>query len=443
MQDRTLIAIVNGFKLPRRWINVHMASQLLIVVTLCGLCLPVRAQQVASPDLNGDGVVNVVDLSMVAQCVGLNLTQHPQCLIADTNGDGAVDSKDVSFVRSGFRGTGLRITQTANRIAGAASGALTSPIVSVQPATKNAAVGDPISLNINISGVTDLYAFQFDLSFAPTVLSGISTSEGSFLPTGGGTFFIPGTVDNAGGFISLTADTLLTAISGINGGGTLATVQLSALASGSTPISISNVILLDSNLNTIAATTLDAVVIVSVTDKSVSLGLCVPFPITLALPAGPNGIFLTLTSSDPSKVTLSPGMVNSITIFIPAGAFTDRRTPEICGVGIGSATITVSGNGLQPTTQSVRVVGTLSFLSSSVIITGARQARLTLSLPAPAPAAGVTVNSTSEDPLVASVPALVVIQANTTSTTVPVTGVAAGSTITVRQRAARLSGHDR
>ena len=75
------------------------------------------------------------------------------------------------------------------------------------------------------------------------------------------------------------------------------------------------------------------------------------------------------------------------------------------------------------------MAGTLSFLSSSVIITGARQARLTLSLPAPAPAAGDDGHLTSEDPLVASVPALVVIQANTTSTTVPVTGVAAGSTI--------------
>ena len=45
---------------------------------------------------------------------------HPTSSMPDRghkrrDGAGAVDSKDVSFVRSGFRGTGLRITQTANQ----------------------------------------------------------------------------------------------------------------------------------------------------------------------------------------------------------------------------------------------------------------------------------------------------------------------------------------
>jgi hypothetical protein len=73
----------------------------------------------------------------------------------------------------------------------------TIPTVSIEPSTTNVTVGNIVSLNINISGVTDLYGFQLDLAFTPT---------------------------------TLTADTLLTAVSGVTGSGTLAIVQFDAIS---------------------------------------------------------------------------------------------------------------------------------------------------------------------------------------------------------------------
>ncbi|HEV3199328.1 MAG TPA: cohesin domain-containing protein, partial [Bryobacteraceae bacterium] len=65
-------------------------------------------------------------------------------------------------------------------------------------APSSAAVGDIFTVNVNIAGITDLYGFQFDLSFDPAILAAASSTEGPFLPTGGATFFIPGTIDNTG-----------------------------------------------------------------------------------------------------------------------------------------------------------------------------------------------------------------------------------------------------
>jgi adhesin HecA-like repeat protein len=127
-----------------------------------------------------------------------------------------------------------------------------SPVLSITPVTQSVSVGSSLALDVNISGVADLYGFQFDLSFSPTVLAAVSTAEGSFLPSGGTTFFISGTIDNMGGTISGTADTLIGAISGVNGSGDLAVVTFTALTAGTSSIDLSNVTLLDSNFNPIS-----------------------------------------------------------------------------------------------------------------------------------------------------------------------------------------------
>jgi Cohesin domain/PEP-CTERM motif len=126
------------------------------------------------------------------------------------------------------------------------------PVVIVQPSSAVVGVNQTFSLNISISNVSNLFAYQFSLRFDPTVLSTNSISEGSFLAGGGGTFFIPGTINNAAGTITLTANTLLGPVSGVSGSGVLATFNFSSLGVGSSPITIFDVTLLDSNLNPIA-----------------------------------------------------------------------------------------------------------------------------------------------------------------------------------------------
>src|SRR5690349_16751681 len=78
-------------------------------------------------------------------------------------------------------------------------------VVSIQPPATNQASGDTFTVDVNVSGVADLYAFQFDLTFDPTLLFAVLVTEGGFLPGGGTTFFIPGTIDNVGGDITATA----------------------------------------------------------------------------------------------------------------------------------------------------------------------------------------------------------------------------------------------
>lgn len=122
------------------------------------------------------------------------------------------------------------------------------------PAT-NPNVGDTFEIDVDVTGITDLYAFQFDLTFDPTVLSAVSVSEDAFLPGGGTTFFIPGTIDNVGGDVSATADSLIGAVPGVGGDGTLVEFEFQALAPATSALSFANEILLDSYLDDITADT--------------------------------------------------------------------------------------------------------------------------------------------------------------------------------------------
>lgn len=113
------------------------------------------------------------------------------------------------------------------------------------------------TLGVSIADVSDLYAFQFDLAFDPTILQLLSISEGSFLPPAGSTFFIPGTIDNIAGTATSTADTLVGNIPGATGTGDLADFTFQAINPGASSLALSNGLLFDSSFNEIPFTTVD------------------------------------------------------------------------------------------------------------------------------------------------------------------------------------------
>src|SRR5205807_7888133 len=90
-----------------------------------------------------------------------------------------------------------------------------TPVLSIEPSTKaGVTVGDTFTLDIAISDVTDLFAYEFALGFNPSLIVPVGTTgEAAFLGTGGATFFIEGDA-SVPGTISFTSDSLLTAISG-------------------------------------------------------------------------------------------------------------------------------------------------------------------------------------------------------------------------------------
>src|SRR5260370_31067789 len=66
---------------------------------------------------------------------------------------------------------------------------------------------------------------------------------------------------------------------------------------------------------------------------TVAPGQSAPWLVTLAAPAPADGVFITLTSSDPSRVTVAPE-----NILIPQGAWVPSRTPTVTRIDLGSAT---------------------------------------------------------------------------------------------------------
>ena len=128
------------------------------------------------------------------------------------------------------------------------------------PAT--VAQGSTFDVEVDISGAADLYAYQLDLDFNPSVLQATGTiTEGGFFQSGGG--FVPGTVDNTAGTITFNADTLLGPGPGLSGGGQLIIFEFDALAAGASGLDLANITLLDSNLNNIDFTSTNGSVTVS------------------------------------------------------------------------------------------------------------------------------------------------------------------------------------
>ena len=130
-------------------------------------------------------------------------------------------------------------------------GALVAP-VSAQTVsfttTGSGVQGTTLGLDVRITGVVDLYAFQFSLNFNPSVLQATAVTEGPFLPTAGGTFFGPGTINNTTGIVSFAFDSLVGTIPGASGSGILAHINFATPAAGTSAITFSNVVLLNSAL---------------------------------------------------------------------------------------------------------------------------------------------------------------------------------------------------
>jgi general secretion pathway protein D len=125
--------------------------------------------------------------------------------------------------------------------------------ISLQPSGSTATLGDAVTVDVNISGLTDLYAFQFDIGFNPAVLSAATVIEGSLFSSLG-VFFSPGFIDNTAGTITFIGDSLSGPGPGVSTDGMLATITFNTIGVGSSSIDLANIILLDSSFADIAFT---------------------------------------------------------------------------------------------------------------------------------------------------------------------------------------------
>ncbi|AVR96093.1 cohesin domain-containing protein [Pseudoduganella armeniaca] len=135
---------------------------------------------------------------------------------------------------------------------GAASAqASAAPVLSVS-ATPNPAVrGSTVDLSVLIADVSDLYGYQFSLSFDPSVLRATGVTEGAFLGTGGSTVSGDGGIDNAAGTVSFIYNTLVGPTAGVSGSGTLAHIRFDVIGVGTTPLTFADALFLDSRFDAI------------------------------------------------------------------------------------------------------------------------------------------------------------------------------------------------
>ena len=128
--------------------------------------------------------------------------------------------------------------------------ATAAPVLTMTATPSPVVVGNTVSIDVSIAGISDLYAYQFSLSFDPTLFQAMGASEGPFM--GGPTVFDGGTVDNALGTISYTFGSLIGAVPGMSGSGGLASFSFDVIGSGTGTFSFADVVFLDSNLDDIA-----------------------------------------------------------------------------------------------------------------------------------------------------------------------------------------------
>jgi len=154
----------------------------------------------------------------------------------------------------------------------------------------------------------------------------------------------------------------------------------------------------------------------------VGLGESERLPLMLTVPAPASGLTVLLTSSDAADVSVTASVI------IPAGWIVPRVQPEVNGLDLGSSTITATAAGFTSTSQTVRVFAALAFTRCCVTIAGPPITAV-LRLSGPAPAGGLTIQLSSDNPAIATVPATITFPPSATSVNVTITGVAVGATV--------------
>ena len=155
---------------------------------------------------------------------------------------------------------------------------------------------------------------------------------------------------------------------------------------------------------------------------TVGLGQSASYTVILDQPAPTGGTTVSLSSTNPSIVSVSA------TAFVPQGATQPTTQPTVTGLNVGSGQINASASGYTSASpQTVTVNATMSFTPATLSVSSGTTQNATLTLSGPAPASGLTINLASSNTSAATVPNSVTFSAGATTVSVPVTGVASGS----------------
>jgi len=121
--------------------------------------------------------------------------------------------------------------------------------VSVSPQTITASVGEIFTIDIIVdSAGSDVYGAQYELYFDNTVLSAATQTQGTFLSQdGASTNVIVDTIDNTIGKVVYGETRLGPDVGGVTGSGIIASITFETIKSGTSALTLSYVMVMDSN----------------------------------------------------------------------------------------------------------------------------------------------------------------------------------------------------
>ncbi len=109
--------------------------------------------------------------------------------------------------------------------------------MAIDPNVGGKAPDEFYSVNVTVFEVSELYAWQFNITFDFDVLEVVSVVEGPFLKTAGSTLFLEPVLNNTGGYVFAGCARKVYDVAA-NGNGVLATVTFKVLAEGTSALEL-------------------------------------------------------------------------------------------------------------------------------------------------------------------------------------------------------------
>lgn len=128
-------------------------------------------------------------------------------------------------------------------VAGGIGAASPETVFAVDPKIVVAGLDESFIVNITVSDVSDLYGWQFNLTFDPTIVNVVNVTEGPFLKQAGSTWMPDVTIHNFVGWV-FSGDSLFPfPEEGATGSGVLASVLFNVTAEGESDLNLSETVL--------------------------------------------------------------------------------------------------------------------------------------------------------------------------------------------------------
>lgn len=135
-------------------------------------------------------------------------------------------------------------------------------IVSLSPAIRNIGIGQEFTLDVTLSDGNEIYGFQFEAEYDPSILEFVGSEEGNFLNKNGADSTFCLDEKASGGHVKNIACTRLGQGSA-SGDGIIMKLMFKALSEGTSAIELGNVRILNSVPEQVKSTVQDGEVIVS------------------------------------------------------------------------------------------------------------------------------------------------------------------------------------